>query len=88
MKKFLKEDLVSFISEKNGITKTEARKAVDYTIESIKELVHEGNEVNLVGFAKFFETITKERKGYNPNTGEEMTFKSRKICKVKISPNF
>lgn len=88
MGKITKEDLIAVVAERNATTKTVARSAVDLTIKTIKELVHEGNEVNIVGFAKFYESMTPKRRCRNPHTGEEMESKPRKVSKVKISPNF
>lgn len=87
-KKITKEDLISVVAERCKVTKTAAREAVDSTIKTIKDLVHEGNEVNIVGFAKFYEGMTPQRKCRNPHTGEEMVSTPRKVSKVKISPNF
>ena len=88
MEKISKEQLVSEIAKRNNVTKTAAQLSLNLVINTIKELVKEDKEVNLVGFCKFYPTVTKERDGRNPFTGEKMKIESKKVYKAKISPNF
>ena len=88
MGKVSKEQLVSEIAKRNNVTKTAAQLSLNLVINTIKELVKEDKEVNLVGFCKFYPTVTKERDGRNPFTGKEMKIESKKVYKAKISPNF
>lgn len=88
MEKISKEQLAAEIAKRNNVTKTAAQLSLNLVINTIKELVKEDKEINLVGFCKFYPTVTKEREGRNPFTGKEMKIESKKVYKAKISPNF
>lgn len=88
MEKISKEQLINEVASRHNITKTAAQASVNQVISTIKELVHEDKEVNLVGFCKWFSTVTKAKEGRNPFTGEKMKIESKKVYKAKISPNF
>ncbi|MCX7771270.1 MAG: HU family DNA-binding protein, partial [Proteobacteria bacterium] len=67
-----KADLIGKVASKAELTKAEAAKALDATIEAIKEALKKGEKVTLVGFGSFYVTKRKARKGRNPKTGKEI----------------
>jgi len=90
-----KSDLVDAIAEKSGLTKKDADKALQATLESIEETLCENENVSLMGFGTFEVRYRKERTGRNPATGEEMTipasyapaFRASKNLKEKVNEN-
>ncbi|GAQ94344.1 DNA-binding protein HU-beta [Thermodesulfovibrio aggregans] len=76
-----KADLVSKIASKAELTKAEAAKALDATIEAIKEALKKGDKVTLVGFGSFYVSKRKARKGRNPRTGQEIKIPATKVPK-------
>ncbi|GAB6182892.1 HU family DNA-binding protein [Thermodesulfovibrio hydrogeniphilus] len=76
-----KADLVGKIASKAGLTKAEAAKALDATIEAIKESLKKGEKVTLVGFGSFYISKRKARKGRNPRTGQEIKIPATKVPK-------
>ncbi|MCS7163874.1 MAG: HU family DNA-binding protein [Thermodesulfovibrio sp.] len=76
-----KAELVSKIASKAELTKAEATKALDATIEAIKEALKKGEKVTLVGFGSFYVSKRKARKGRNPRTGEEIKIPATKVPK-------
>ncbi len=76
-----KADLVGKIASKAGLTKAEAAKALDATIEAIKESLKKGEKVTLVGFGSFYVSKRKARKGRNPRTGQEIKIPATKVPK-------
>ncbi len=76
-----KADLVNKIATKAGLTKAEAGKALDATIEAIKESLKKGDKVTLVGFGSFYVSKRKARKGRNPRTGAEIKIPATKVPK-------
>lgn len=76
-----KADLIGKVATKAGLTKAEAAKALDSTIEAIKESLKKGEKVTLVGFGSFYVTKRKARKGRNPRTGQEIKIPATKIPK-------
>ena len=66
------EALVSAIAEKAGISKKDAKAAVDALTATVVESVKEGKEIRLIGFGTFKKAHRDARKGRNPQTGEEI----------------
>jgi DNA-binding protein HU-beta len=63
-----KAGLVTSISEKSGLLKKEAEKALNSFISCIEDAVGQGEKVQLVGFGTFEVKKRVERKGKNPRT--------------------
>lgn len=75
-----KGDLVNKVA-KVVSTKKEAHAAVDCVLESITKALKKKDTVTLVGFGTFKVDRRKARKGRNPQTGEEIRIKARKVPK-------
>ena len=75
-----KGDLVNQVA-KVVSTKKEARAAVDCVLQSITKALKKKDTVTLVGFGTFKVDKRKARKGRNPQTGEEIKIKAKKIPK-------
>ena len=78
-----KTDLVSSISAKAGLSKSDAKKALDATVEAISEALKAGEKVSLVGFGTFSVNERPARQGINPATKETITIAAKKIAKFK-----
>ena len=78
-----KTELVSSIAEKSGLSKTDAKKALDATIESITGALKAGDKVALVGFGTFSVAERPERQGINPATKQTITIAAKKVAKFK-----
>ena len=75
-----KGDLVNQVA-KVVSTKKEAQAAVDCVINSIKKALKKKDTVTLVGFGTFKVDKRKARKGRNPQTGEVIKIKAKKVPK-------
>ena len=75
-----KGDLVNKVA-KVVSTKREAHAAVDCVLESITKALKKKDTVTLVGFGTFKVDRRKARKGRNPQTGEEIKIKAKKVPK-------
>jgi nucleoid DNA-binding protein len=75
-----KADLVNEVA-KVVSTKKEAQQAVDTMFDSIKKALKKKDSVTLVGFGTFKVDKRKARKGRNPQTGEEIKIKAKKVPK-------
>ena len=75
-----KGDLVNQVA-KVVSTKREAQAAVDCVLQSITKALKKKDTVTLVGFGTFKVDKRKARKGRNPQTGEEIKIKAKKIPK-------
>lgn len=73
-----KADLVAKVAE-TGMTKKEAAEAVDTVIAAITKALSKGEKVSLVGFGSFSVKKRKARTGRNPQTGEAIKIKAKKV---------
>lgn len=67
-----KGDLVDAIADKAGITKTDAKAALDGMLDEITDQLKKGNKIQLTGFGTFEVRHRKARQGVKPNTGEKI----------------
>ena len=75
-----KGDLVNEVA-KVVCTKKEAQEAVDCVLSSITKALKKKETITLVGFGTFKVGKRNARTGRNPQTGEEIKIKARKVPK-------
>ncbi len=78
-----KQQLVEMIAEKAGLTKADATRALDATMDSIKDALKKGEKVSLVGFGTFATSKRAAREGHNPRTGEKVQIAARTAITFK-----
>ena len=78
-----KTELVAKIADGAGMSKVDAKKALEATLEAITKAVKKGDKVALVGFGTFDVTKRKARKGINPATKEAIKIPAKKVVKFK-----
>ena len=78
-----KTELTSAIAEKAGLTKVDAKKALDATIEAITEALKAGDKVALIGFGTFAVAKRDARQGINPQTKQVIKIAAKKQAKFK-----
>ena len=67
-----KSELLVNISEKSGLKKVEAERALNAFIETVTESLQKEEKVQLVGFGTFETRDRKAREGRNPRKPEEV----------------
>ena len=65
-----KSELVDAIAAEAGLSKSDAEKALNATIETVKGAVAKGDKVTLPGFGSWSKTQRAARQGRNPRTGD------------------
>jgi len=75
-----KGDLVNEVA-KVVSTKKEAQAAVDCVLSSITKALKKKQKVTLIGFGTFKVDKRKARKGINPQTGEKIKIKAKRVPK-------
>lgn len=65
-----KVELINAVAQSAEITKKDAEKAVNATIDAITETLAKGEKVSLVGFGTFETRQRPARTGRNPRTKE------------------
>lgn len=78
-----KQELVSAMAEKSGLTKTDSEKCVKAFEETVKEALGEGDSIQLIGFGTFSVSERAARTGRNPQTGKEIQIAAKKVVKFK-----
>ena len=78
-----KTELINAIAEKAGLSKADAKKALDAFVCSVEETLAKGDKLTLVGFGTFSVKESKEREGINPRTKEKITIAAKKSAKFK-----
>ncbi len=78
-----KTELVEKIAAGSGLSKADAKKALDATVESLKEALVAGDKIQLVGFGTFSVNERPAREGINPATKQKITIAAKKVAKFK-----
>lgn len=78
-----KTELVNAVAEKAGLTKVDAKKAVDAAVAAVTEALAKNDKVALIGFGTLAVTERKARQGVNPATGKKITVAARRVVKFK-----
>jgi nucleoid DNA-binding protein len=76
-----KADLIDKIASAAGLTKADAGRSLDATLDAVKLSLKKGQKVTLVGFGTFSVSKRKARKGRNPRTGQEIKIAAAKVPK-------
>ena len=80
-----KNDLVDAVT-KMGFTKKKSAEIVETCLELIKKTLASGEDVLISGFCKFCVKEKKQRKGRNPQTGEDIVLSERRVVTFNSSP--
>ena len=78
-----KQELVTAIAEKTGLTKKDSEKALVAFTASIEAALKKGEKVQLVGFGGFEVRARAKRVGRNPQTGKELVIPASKVPAFK-----
>ncbi len=83
-----KSELIAQITKDTGITKTQANDMLDSFTNAVTGALKKGDTVTLVGFGTFSVSQRAARNGRNPQTGETIKIKARKVPKFTSGKNF
>ena len=78
-----KTDLVAAVAAQAGLTKAQAQKAVEATVNAVAGALKNGEKVQLVGFGTFSVVEKAAREGVNPATGAKIQIPAKKVAKFK-----
>ncbi len=78
-----KADLITKIAEKSELTKADAERALNACLASIEDILVNEGKLTLTGFGSFVVEKRKERKGRNPQTGQEITIPAANVVKFR-----
>ena len=78
-----KTELVEKIAAGAGISKVDAKKALDAAVVAVKNALIAGDKVALIGFGTFSVNERPAREGINPATKAKITIAAKKVAKFK-----
>ena len=78
-----KTELIEKIAVGAELSKADAKKALEATIEAIKNALVEGDKIQLIGFGTFSVSERPAREGIKPATKEKITIAAKKVAKFK-----
>jgi DNA-binding protein HU-beta len=78
-----KGELIAKISEDTEVTKTQVNAVLDSFVDAVTKALKGGDKVTLVGFGTFSVSRRLARNGRNPQTGEVIKIKAKKVAKFK-----
>lgn len=78
-----KSELIDAMAEKAGLTKAQAKGALDAFMCTTGEALKKGDKISLVGFGTFQVKDRAARKGLNPHTGKSIKIAAKKVVKFK-----
>ena len=78
-----KTELIAKIAEGAGLSKVDAKKALDAAIEATVAALKAGDKVQIPGIITLAVEKRAARKGINPATKQTITIPAKKVVKVK-----
>ena len=78
-----KNELVEFIAAKAGLTKADANRALEATLEGIQTGLKKEGKVALVGFGTFSAKKRAAREGINPLTKQPLKIAAKTVSSFK-----
>ena len=80
-----KTEFINSIAEKSGLSKTDAKKALDAFVDTVASELKAGNKVAILGFGTFSVNEKAARTGLNPRTKESIVIPTHNVAKFKPS---
>ena len=78
-----KAELIDAMAGNAGLSKADAKRALDAFIGATTGALKKGDRVSLVGFGSWSVSTRAARKGRNPQTGKEINIAAKKVVKFK-----
>ena len=80
-----KSDIAENIQAGTNLTKKESAELMEAVFAIMKSTLESGENLKISGFGSFIVKQKRDRRGRNPQTGEEMTIEARRILSFKPS---
>ena len=78
-----KTELIEKIAAGSGLSKADANKSLEATVDALKGALIAGDKIQLVGFGTFSVNERPARQGINPATKEKIQIAAKKVAKFK-----
>lgn len=78
-----KAELIDAIASGAGLSKADAKKALDAMVDATGKALKKGDRISLVGFGSFSVSKREARTGRNPQTGKEIKIAAKNVVRFK-----
>ncbi|MDX1652518.1 MAG: HU family DNA-binding protein [Brumimicrobium sp.] len=78
-----KAELIESMASESGLSKADAKRALDAFINVTTKALKKGDRISLIGFGSFSISKRSARTGRNPQTGKEIQIAAKKVVKFK-----
>ncbi|WP_262501818.1 MULTISPECIES: HU family DNA-binding protein [Psychroflexus] len=78
-----KTNLIDAMAEDAGISKADAKKALESFLGNVEGALKKGDRVSLVGFGSWSVSKRAAREGRNPQTGKTIKIAAKNVVKFK-----
>ena len=80
-----KTELIAAVAEKTGMTKKDAERVINATVDTITEALVKGEKVSMSGFGIFEVKAREARVGRNPRTKETIQIPDTRLPAFKAA---
>jgi integration host factor subunit alpha len=80
-----KSNIITKIQNSTGLTLKQSAELVELVFSVLKDTLESGENLKISGFGNFEVKQKADRKGRNPQTGEEITIEARRVLTFKPS---
>lgn len=78
-----KAELIDAMAESAGLSKADAKRALDGFVDATATALKAGDRISLVGFGSFSVSERAARTGRNPQTGKEIQIAAKNVVRFK-----
>lgn len=78
-----KAELIDAMAESAGLSKADAKRALDGFVSATGDALKKGDRISLVGFGSFSVSERAARTGRNPQTGKEIKIAAKNVVRFK-----
>jgi len=78
-----KAELIEAMAQQSGLSKADAKRALEAFTEVVTNTLKKGDRVGLIGFGTFTVAQRSERTGINPSTKAPIQIPAKKVAKFK-----
>ena len=78
-----KAELIDAMATESGLTKADAKRALEGFVSATSGALKTGDKISLVGFGSFSVSKREARTGRNPQTGKEIKIAAKNVVRFK-----
>ncbi len=80
-----KADIIDSLYASTDFTKAQSAELVNSFVEIMKRALENGEDILITGFGKFWVKEKRQRKGRNPQTGEDLMLDAKRVVTFRCS---